>query len=117
MSALSSRKPRKRPHRKVRAPARPKAKMISFRLVVEAQEMVVSYRPNYFAGQGHLEFRSPCDPPRRIPVSQTGYLSHFAPMEEIEAAPSVEAYARAVALAMTEQKARPPSDPDQLRLF
>lgn len=78
-------------------------KQRTFRLVIEAQAMSVTYRPYYLGGQdpyGHFEFRSPHKPPRRIPVSETGYRSHFAPMAEVEAAPSPEDYARAVALAI-----------------
>lgn len=98
-------------------------KQRTFRLVIEAQAMSVTYKPYYFGGQdpyGHFEFRSPDEPPRRIPVSETGYRSHFAPMAEIEAAKSPEHYARAVALAIIGHK--PPDDTDedgsgQLALF
>jgi hypothetical protein len=71
-----------------------------FTLTIDAQEMQVRYRPQYFvAGDyAHFEFTSPHDPRRRIPVSETGYRSYFAPTWEIAAAPSVEEYARAVAL-------------------
>jgi hypothetical protein len=73
---------------------------IIFTLTIEAQEMRVRYRPKYFeaADYGHFEFTSPHQPRRRIPVSETGYRSHFAPTWEVEAAPSVEEYARAVVL-------------------
>ena len=60
--------------------------------------MVVEYQPNWMSGEfacGHFEFRSPHDAPRRIPVSETGYLSHFAPMDEIIAFGGPEDYARA----------------------
>ncbi len=50
-------------------------KKITFRLTVEAQEMVVDYKPHYLKDVGHFEFRSPHEPPRRIPVSETGYRS------------------------------------------
>jgi hypothetical protein len=42
------------------------------KLIVEAQEMLVGYTPNYMSGSspvGHLEFRSLHQPPRRIPPS------------------------------------------------
>ena len=73
-----------------------------FTLTIEAQDMVVHYRPRYFvtADYAHFEFTSPHQPPRRIPVSETGYRSHFSPIHEIEAAPSVEAYAHALAIAI-----------------
>ena len=75
---------------------------IRFTLTIDAQDMVVHYHPRYFvaADYAHFEFTSPHTPCRRILVSDTGYLSHFSPMHEILAAPSVEEYARAVALAI-----------------
>jgi len=62
----------------------------------------VTYTPNYFGGefaQGQFEFRSPHRPARRIVISETGYLSHFAPMAEIEAADSPQDYAQEIVLA------------------
>jgi hypothetical protein len=92
-----------------------------FTLTIDAQEMSVRYQPYWTRGiapYGFLEFRSPCEPRRRIPVSETGYRSYFAPMHEIEAAPSVEGYARAVAIAIIAQQSGPSDeDADQLPLF
>ena len=64
--------------------------------------MVVHYRPHYFAiaDYAHFEFTSRYQPARRIPVSDTGYRSHFSPMHEVEAAPSVEEYAHRLVLAL-----------------
>jgi hypothetical protein len=96
---------------------------MTFTIIIEAQEMVVHYRPRYFtsADYAHFEFTSPHEPRRRIPVSDTGYRSHFSPMHEIEAAPSVEEYARAVALAIMGTKSGSDEDDadedDQLALF
>jgi hypothetical protein len=96
---------------------------ITFTLTIDAQEMRVRYRPDYFTsvGYAHFEFTSPHEPKRRIPVSETGYRSHFAPMWEIRAAPSVEDYARAVALMLMQRKPEPDDDdtdePQQLALF
>ena len=45
-----------------------------------------------------FEFRSPHEPARRIPVSETGYRSHFAAMSEVEDAASPKDYARVIAL-------------------
>lgn len=75
---------------------------ITFTLTIDAQEILVRYRPRYFiaADYAHFEFTSPYEPRRRIPVSETGYRSHFSPMHEVEAAPSVEEFARALALAL-----------------
>ena len=79
-----------------------RAPKITFRLTIDAQEMRVDYQPYWSAGEapyGHFEFRSLHRPPRRIPVSETGYLSHFAPMADIEAAASPQDYARQLASA------------------
>ena len=80
-----------------------------FTLTIDAQDINVSYLPNYIQGvdpYALLEFRSPHEPRRCIPVSETGYRSYFAPMREIEAAPSVEEYASMVALVLARQKLR-----------
>ena len=96
---------------------------MTFTLTIDAQDMVVYYRPRYFvtADYAHFEFTSPHEPRRRIPVSETGYRSHFAPMHEIEAAPSVEEYARAVALALMRANSSPDDEGEeegsQLALF
>lgn len=70
-----------------------------FRLTVEGQPMLVDYTADWMPGTGHFEFRSPHKPARRIPVSETGYRSHFADMAVIEAEESPETYARLVTLA------------------
>ncbi len=94
-----------------------------FTLTIDAQDIRVRYRPRYFVGAdyAHFEFTSPHEPKRRIPISGTGYRSHFSPMHEIEAAPSVEEYARAVVLAIMGMKSEPEDateeDAQQLALF
>ncbi len=92
-----------------------------FALTIDAQEMNVTFWPDYisgFAPHAMIEFRSPHEPPRRIPVSETGYRSYFAPKHEIEAAPSVEEYIRAVAVALiARESSRVAEDTDQLPLF
>jgi hypothetical protein len=85
---------------KAKAPARSKPKPQKFRISVEGQEMLVEYTPNWMDLMGQFVFRSPYKPPRRIPVSETGYRSHFADMDEIEAADSPEDYARRYALSL-----------------
>lgn len=100
---------------------RPSQPETVFTLTVDAQEMSVRYQPYWTKGldpYGHFEFRSPHEPSRRIPVSETGYRSYFAPMNEIEAAPSVEEYVRSVALALMAEASDPSAeDADQLTLF
>ncbi len=78
--------------------------------------MIVSYQANWMPGVGHFEFRSPHEPPKRIPVSETGYRSLFAPMEEIAAFDSPQDYAREAALSML-RKRPADNDPRQLVLF
>ena len=96
---------------------------LTFTLTIDSQDMVVHYRPRYFAtaDYAHFEFTSPYEPRRRIPVSDTGYRSHFSPMHEIEAAPSVEDYARMLVMALMNAMPRSdeadPDDGEQLALF
>src|SRR5690349_21260601 len=102
------------------APSRRKGKkrIITFSLVVEAQEMIVEYHPNWLDDSGMFEFRSPHEPPRRIPISETGYRSHFAETHEVEAAGSPQDYAREVVLAhLRSRQRRPCRDGDQLFMF
>ena len=102
------------------APSRREARkrFITFTLVIEAQEMIVSYQPNWMTDVGHFEFRSPEEPPRRIPVSETGYRSHFASMTDVEASASPQDYARDVALGMLRSRGKTATaDSNQLPLF
>ena len=105
-----------KPHPK-KAPRR-KPKAIRFKLVVEGQTMIVRYKPNYMDHFGHFEFRSPHKPARRIPVSATGYLNHFASMDDVKAARSPQAYAREVVLAaLAPRQPLRPDEANQLSLF
>lgn len=89
---------------------------IKFSLTCEGQEIVVRYRHRYFsAGYDHFEFMSPYQPARSIPISETGYRSHFAPTQEVEAAPDFKAYAQLVLDALAEELH--PTDRNQLTLF
>jgi hypothetical protein len=67
---------------------------------------------------GHFEFRSPHEPPRRIPLSETGYRSHFASMEDVESASSPQDYARGVVLGFLGFRGKTTcEDRDQLSLI
>jgi len=102
------------------APSRREARkrFITFTLVIEAQEMIVTYQPNWMTDVGHFEFRSPEEPPRRIPVSETGYRSHFASMADVEASTSPQDYARDVALELLRSRGKPTMEKsNQLPLF
>ena len=76
------------------SPRKAKKRAITFTLVVEAQEMIVKYVPDWMVDMGQFEFRSPHKPARRIPVSESGYRSHFARMADVEASASPQDYAR-----------------------
>jgi hypothetical protein len=78
--------------------------------------MVVSYQP-LRSGYAHFEFRSPHKPPRRIPVSETGYHSYFASMEDVKEARSPQDFAREFAFSLLRSKQSRPEDPRQLALF
>jgi hypothetical protein len=95
-----------------------KRRKLTFTIIVEAQPMLVSYEPRGLAaGYAHFEFRSPHNPASRIPVSETGYLSHFAATEDVRKARTPQNYARAVVLATLNSAKTRPSDPRQFPLF
>jgi hypothetical protein len=101
------------------APSRRKAKkrFVTFTLTVEAQEMIVQYQADWMPDMGHFEFRSPHEPPRRIPVSETGYRSHFAAMEDVVASSSPQDYAYDFVVSQLRSYSNAKSERDQLPLF
>ena len=90
-----------------------------FSLTIKGQQINIAYTPNKFADCGHFEFFSPHEPRRCIPISKTGYLSHFAPMWEIKESDSPEAYAGLVIKALINSQGHEPDEADnpQLTLF
>jgi hypothetical protein len=96
---------------------RVKQRRMTFRISVEAQPVVVHYRPNWMRDMGQFEFRSPYRPPRRIPVSDSGYYCHFAPTEEVKAAKSPQDFAREEALALLRSRRRAWDETNELPLF
>jgi hypothetical protein len=91
---------------------------VTFTITIDAQEIAVSYKPHWMADMGHFEFRSPHEPRRPIPISETGYLSHFATMASVEAAVSPQDFAREVALDLLRSERSPDGvDEGQLSLF
>jgi len=89
----------------------------TFTIVIDAQEIVVDYRAHWMTDVGHFEFRSPHNPPRRIPVSETGYRSYFAAMEDVEASASPQEFAREIALALIQSQRTVKDEPGQASLF
>jgi hypothetical protein len=67
----------------------------TFRLAAGGEELGVEYTPDYFPGGGtdHFSFVSPHQPPRPHRLSETGYLSQFAPHDAVEACGGPRAYA------------------------
>jgi hypothetical protein len=100
--------------RKKARPAKLAAK--TFMITIEAQPMRVSYQP-LRSGFAHFEFRSPYRPARRIPVSDTGYRSYFAPLEDVKDARGPESFARNFVWTFLRSQRKRLDDPRQLRLF
>jgi hypothetical protein len=96
---------------------RAKKRRMTFRISVEAQPVVVHYQPNRLGDMGHFEFRSPHRPPRRIPLSKSGYLSHYAAMEDVKAAKTPQEFAREEALALLRSSRRAWDVTNELPLF
>jgi hypothetical protein len=91
---------------------------VTFTITIDAQEMRVDYKPHWMPDLGHFEFRSPHEPPRPIPISETGYRSEFAPMADVEAAASPQDFAREVALdLLRSETSTAGEDEGQLSLF
>jgi hypothetical protein len=77
----------------------------AFDIEIEAQPMLVLYRKAYFgagtdAAVDRFEFHSPHNPPRRIPVSETGFRSHWVQSAIVADYGEVGAFARELALAL-----------------
>lgn len=117
MGAKKTKKPQPAPRRRAGRVAKSKAmRTTTFRITIEAQEIVVTYEPHWLEGSnGHFEFTSPYDPPRRIVLSNTGYHSHFAPMDAIKTFKSPEDYARAFVTSVLASRRKPARG--QLSLF
>jgi len=64
----------------------------------------------------HFEFRSPLEPPRPIPMSETGYRSHFVYGNQLEGFASLLDAAKTIARNMVASE-RGDGDADQGSLF
>lgn len=110
-----SRKVKRNPRRKAGVRSRKrKSRILRFNLTIEAQKMLVIYKP---AGVdvAQFEFKSLHRPARRILVSETGYRSQFVLLDDVKAAHGPKAFARSYALEFLEHGTR--RDPRQLPLF
>ncbi len=93
---------------------------VHFTITVDHQRVWVRVRPQYIAKfLVHFEFRSPFEPAQRIPMSSTGYLSHFAYAWQLEGCESLEAFALELgtALIAAECHHQQPRDEEQGELF
>jgi hypothetical protein len=52
------------------------------------------YAPGYFRDKDHFQFKSPHDPAQPMPLSQTGWWSHFANRDAVEACGGPEGYGK-----------------------
>ncbi|NEP10269.1 MAG: hypothetical protein F6K14_08625 [Symploca sp. SIO2C1] len=82
----------------------PKPEVQEFNIAVSGHAIQVEYTPRKIGDSDHLAFRSPYNPPRPIPVSQTGYRSHFCTNQDIEAVGTPEDYAIAYCHALLRSK-------------
>ena len=75
---------------------------ITFTLTIDAQKILVRYWPHYFiaAGYARFEFTSPHNPPCKIQVSETGYLSYFLPQHEVDTTMDIKEFAYILAMAL-----------------
>jgi hypothetical protein len=96
---------------------RAKKRRLTFKVFVEAQPVVVHYQPNWMEDMGQFEFRSPHRPPRRIPLSDSGYYCHLVPMEDVQAAKSPQDFARAEAMLLVQLRRRVWGKTNELPLF
>jgi hypothetical protein len=77
-----------------------------FTIEAEGLPVRVRYRPGSFEAMGlaHMEFMSMAQPPKPIPISNTGYRSHFCAPEAVAQLGTPEAYARAYCKAMLRKR-------------
>jgi len=82
-----------------------------FTITVNGNLIKVRYNPTWSStlNLAHVEFHSPASPAQPIPVSSTGYRSHFFTKEHISSFNSLEHYAVSFCVAMLRNKRQEPS--------
>jgi len=75
-------------------PAKPKRRITKHKLIWQGVALAVSYEPESFASHAHLELRVLAPEGVPIPVTETGYRSHFLPRGYVEQAGGPVAYVR-----------------------
>ncbi|WP_422932177.1 hypothetical protein [Singulisphaera sp. PoT] len=78
-----------------------------FMISVDAIGIAVRYRDKRISGYSHFEFTNHEGRHEPIPVSQTGYRSHFVHASFVEMAGGPEAFAKAYCLAVLRNEDRP----------
>lgn len=71
-----------------------------FTVTVDGVAVAVRHQPARSAGHDHFEFSDPSGEGKPIPISRTGYRSHFVHGSFVEQAGGPEAFARAYCLAV-----------------
>lgn len=89
----------------------------TFSVMFEGQEILVKHCQNYVAGLDHFAFHSPHHPRRPIPISSTGYRSHFVSTSEVNARESAKTCAYEILSALLQELSLSPANPDQLSMF
>jgi hypothetical protein len=82
-----------------------------FEITVDGVSIAVRYRPGFFSETDHFEFRHPEGQNKPIPISRTGYRSHFVHESFVAAADSPEAFAKAFCLAVLSSSGEPEEQP------
>src|SRR5262249_45285269 len=78
-----------------------------FTLAVAGEEVRVEYYDEYFprSGTDYFQYRSPHEPVRPTPLSETGWYSHYAHRDGVEACGGPKAYGGLYAAAKVEGRA------------
>jgi hypothetical protein len=99
---IATAKPKKRPTRAARLPRPDRHHKTVARLEWQGIAVSVSYEPNWSrvtaasdAATAHLEIRAVSPEQTPLPVTDTGYRSHFLPRGIVENAGGAVAYAKA----------------------
>jgi hypothetical protein len=75
-----------------------------FQILIDGVAVAVRYTPRYFGDHDHFAFTDASGRRKPIPISRTGYRSHFVHASFVEQAGTPEVFAKAYAAACMEQR-------------